>query len=399
MPILWRYLLSQYFKVLILCTLSFIVILLTTRLDDIAHFAALGAEGLYVLWFALYQIPYIIPIALPISCLISAILLVQNLSSKHEITALRASGISLFEIILPLLLASAPLSLVNFYIVSEMATESHLKTGLLKNELRSINPLLLLHNKHLLRMKGIYFDTLGNSKLGEFADDTILAMPNKSNDRLNLMLSKEMLVTPVTFTSKGVTLITSLESTKETEIQEKGIQDKETQDSEGSFDTLMIENLGTSITSIPDFSQILQKKVWKVNNDHLQLPLLLIRVQEDQIALKNAKIANQPSSEIKLMQKALSRSYSEIVRRISTGLGIFTFTLMGAVFGLGISRNQSSKGLLFVIGMTAFYLISYFTAKALDQTILISAAIYLLPHLIMIGASIWTLRRLTKGIE
>jgi len=214
MPILWRYLLGQYFNVLILCTLSFIVILLTTRLEDIVRFATLGANGLAIFWFALYQIPYILPLALPISCLISAILLVQRLSSTYEITALRSSGISLFNVILPLLMAAAPLSIVNFYIVSEMATDSHLKTGLIKSELRSVNPLLLLQNKHLMRMKGIYFDILGTSKMGDSASDCILAMPNKSNNRLNLMLSKLMKVTPDQFICENVTLVTSLASKK-----------------------------------------------------------------------------------------------------------------------------------------------------------------------------------------
>jgi len=393
MPILWRYLLAQYFKVLMLCTLSFIVILLTTRLDDIAHFATLGAEGLYVLWFALYQIPYILPIALPISCLISAILLFQRLSGTHEITALRATGFSLPEILLPLLLAAAPLSLVNFYIVSEMATDSHLKTGLLKNELRSVNPLLLLHNKHLLRLKGIYFDILGNSKLGDYASDTIFAIPNKKNERLNLMISKGMQVTPLAFTQDGVTLITSLESNSKQEPIEADKGKIET------FDSVMIENIGKSITSIEDFSQILQKKVWKVNNDHLQMPLLLVKLHDDQLALNAAKDNDKPYAEIKILKRTINRIYSEIVRRISTGLAVLSFTLMGAVFGISISRNRSNTGLIFVIAMAAFYLTSYFAAKAVDQFLVLATIIYMAPHLLMFMGSAWTIRRLTKGIE
>lgn len=95
MPIVWRYLLSHYLKVLVLCVTAFIAVLLTTRLDEIAHFASMGPEGFYIILYTLYQIPYILPIAIPISCLISSILLIQRLSRSHELTALRASGMGL----------------------------------------------------------------------------------------------------------------------------------------------------------------------------------------------------------------------------------------------------------------------------------------------------------------
>ncbi|MCB1135375.1 MAG: LptF/LptG family permease, partial [Chlamydiia bacterium] len=126
MPILWRYLLSQYLRVLILTVVAIISVLMVTRLDEIAEFAILGAQGGLVLRFALYQIPYILPIALPIASVVAAILLYQRLSTTHEITALRASGMSLGQIVGPVLLASIYLTIGNLYLISEVATASHL---------------------------------------------------------------------------------------------------------------------------------------------------------------------------------------------------------------------------------------------------------------------------------
>lgn len=382
MPIIWRYLLSQYLKVLCFCTIAFIAVLLTTRLDEIAHFATLGSEGYYVLWFTLNQIPYVLPIALPISCLISAILLVQGLSRSHELTAFRASGMALSQIFAPILLAAACLSLVNFYIVSEAATSSHLATGSIKNELRSINPLLLLHNKHLIRLKGIYFDILGHSKLGETASDVILAMPNKSNNRINLMVAKKLAATPLVITGRNVTLISSL-----------GDDDFE------RFDSMMLENIEKVTTSIQDFSQLIQKKVWSLNNDHLKLSLLLVRLDEENKLLFQAKKDNKPESELKQIQRSLNRGHSEIVRRISLALAIFTFTLMGAAFGVSISRYHSSRGVFFVIGLAAMYMIAFFAAKGIDHLFMASSLLYLLPHLLIVILSIWVLKRTAKGVE
>lgn len=382
MPIVWRYLLVQYLKVFLLCLVSFVAILLTTRLDDIAHFATLGSEGLIVLWFTLHQIPYILPIAIPISALISAIILVQRLSGSHEMTAFRACGLSLRDILTPVLISAFFIGAVNFYIVSELATESHLKTGLTKMELRSINPLLLLHNKHLMRLKGIHSDTLGRSRIGEYAGDIIIAMPNKRSDQINLIVAKELEASSDKFMGDHVSIITPLNSNDETKA-----------------DQLLVENMGSMTTSIKDFSQILQKKVWTLNNDHLKLSLLRERIKD----LKSKKAVLEQTKEnvplSKQIDKSIQKSYSEILRRLSIAIAVWTFTLMGAAFGISISRNKSSRGIFIVIALAALYIACFFTAKGMEQNLLASGLLYLVPHIIIIACSLTVLVRVSKGIE
>ncbi len=382
MPIIWRYLLSHFFKVLIFCVLAFIAILMTTRLDEIAHFATLSPEGYYILLFTLYQIPYILPIALPISCLISAIILIQRLSKTYELTALRASGMSITSILAPILAASILLSAANFYIISELSTHSHLSSSLLKNELRSINPLLLLHNKHLMRLKGIFFHALGDSKLGESAEDVIIAMPNKNNTRINLMLAKRLQAYPSKFTGHEVTLLSNADAKK----------------SSGP-DHLFLENISETTTSIQDFTQMLQKKVWTLNNDHLQFAFLYLKLQEEKQRLEASKTLLEPVSAQKQIQRTINRCYSEMIRRVSVALAVFTFTLMGAAFGISISRNPSSKGLFVVIGLASIYIVAFFSAKGIDHLLISASLLYLVPHIFIIASSMWTLRRVSKGIE
>src|SRR3990167_6985390 len=103
MPILWKYLLRGYIQYFLLCVSAFVAILLVIRFQEIAIFASSGAKAKHISLFSLYQIPYILPIALPISCLISAMTLSLRMSSSLELTALRASGISLRTISYPIL--------------------------------------------------------------------------------------------------------------------------------------------------------------------------------------------------------------------------------------------------------------------------------------------------------
>jgi lipopolysaccharide export system permease protein len=381
MPILWRYLIDSFLKVAVVCVLAFIAILLTMRLDDIAHFAALGAPFSYILLFTLYQVPYILPIALPLSCLIAALLLVQRLSKTHELTALRASGFALRDLLAPLLLTAAFLSLGNFWINSELATQSHLQTNLLKSELRAINPLLLLHNKHLMRLKGFHFEARGASHVGESASDVILVIPNKQQQRLNLMVAKQLKASPSVFKGERVTLITGIPQEQE------------------DFDHLIVENIEEALTPVQDFSDLLQKKVWTINNDYLHLPLLLARIETQSHALREAQQRGETRAQLKPLREQLNRSQSEIIKRLSLACAVFTFTLMGTAFGLTISRQHSYYPLYLTITFTTLYLVTFFIAKDAGHHFLLATLLYLSPHLLIISASLLMLRRISRGIE
>lgn len=377
MPIFWQYLLKQYFKVLILCILAIVGILLTLRLDEIAHFASLGPSFLFIIQFTLYQIPYILPIALPVSCLISAILLLQKLSTAHELTAFRASGFGLKVILSPILIASTFLAALNFYTVSELATLSHFKTAVLKNELRSLNPLLLLHNKHLLRTKGIFFDSLGPSKIGQIATYAILAMPEKKSHRLSLLLAKSLEATDDDFIGQKLTLISTVRN-----------------DPNQSMDTIFIENISKTTSALQDFAKLIEKKVWTLNNDHLGFKMLLLRLEEQQKQLK-AQLSN---GEKKQSQRDIYRSLSEIFRRTSVGLAAITFTLMGAAFGMSVGRIKTNRGVFTVIFLAALYLTCFFIAKGIDHHIEASFILNFGPHLLIIALSLWALNRVSKGV-
>ena len=379
--IIWRFLIVQYLKVVGLCIVAFIAILLTTRLGEIAHFASLDPSEGAIFIFILYQIPYMLPIAFPVSCLISSILLVQRLSRTHELTALRACGMSLHEVLMPILTVSAFMCVGSFYVVSEMATHSHLLSSLIKMEVRSINPLLLLHNKHLLRVKGAYFDTLGPSQLGESASDVVIAMPNRSTGRLNLLIAKQLRALSETFVGQNITLISPISS-----------------DTSNAFDTCILENTREAVTSARNFSQLIQRKAWEIHNDYLRMSLLLAQLNTYKAALIAAKDNGLPLSEQKTLMRNINRNYSEIIRRFSVALAPFTFTFMGLGFGISISRRRSLRGLFAVIGLAALFISAYYAAKGIDHLLLASSLFYIIPHIIIFTLSIQVLNKISKGI-
>lgn len=369
MPILWWYLLKNFTKVLLLSFFSFIAILLVSRLEEIAQFATFGAPPFYLLCFVFYQIPYLLPIALPISCLISSILLFQRLSHSYELTALRAGGIGLLQTIAPILWAAFLLSIANFYIASEIATTSHLATRRMVYELSSFNPLLLLQNAKIARLKEAFVQ-MEPIRNGEAIGDIVIALKNRKNQRINLLLAKQAEMKNDMVAAKQVSLVLNA-STK------------------GDYDHLIIENQHWSETHAFDLLPFLRGSGWRLANDHLSLKLLRIQLQE----LRNKNSKGAPLS------SHYRKCQSEIIRRFALGLSAFSFTLIGIGCGMGIGRNFSRKRISIALILTAATLVSFCIGKSLEHELLISATCFLLPHILMVGISLWTLKQINQGIE
>ena len=392
MPIYWRYLLAHYLKILILSVLAFIAILLTMRLEEIAQFAALGPSLFHVVWFTLQQIPYILPIALPISAILSALLLMNHLSDSGELTALRASGVSLSYLFAPLLLMGCFLSLLNFFILSEISTATHLNAGLSKSQLRAINPLLLMSNKHVMKLKGFYFDVMGPSHVGEFVEDFVFVSPNKRTNRVNMMVAKRLKVIEGYLIGEQATFLTEQ---SESLGESLGESLEKNSLNEGK---LLIENLESMRTEIGDFSRLFDKKTLSLNNDHLSFAQLLVRQNEVQQRLRQLQETGSSKAETHELVEQLRASWSEEVRRISVGVSVLSFTLMGLAFGMHASRRRSHWGLCAVIFLTTLFLAAFFIGKSFETQFLIAALLYLVPHLLIWSTSCYAVSRVSRGV-
>jgi len=372
--IIFRYLSLEYIKVFIFSTFSFLAILMTTRLEEVARFASLGANKVTVILFSVYQLSYILPIVIPISGLLASVILMQRMSANSELTALRASGMSIREILSPILIIALFLMLFNFYIVSEVATESHLKSRVLKRQLSQINPLAIIHNKHLMQHKDLYFQGDKKNSTAEKIKDFFLLHWNSSSKKLSLLTAEELAYNEPTILGKDLTLITGLGKR-----QEEG------------FDDLYIENLQNAAMDVAGFSLFLKQKVKKVHDDFLKLSLLIHRIQKD------VSLLDGSPKEAKEAAKRLNVSFSDIFRRFSIALAAFSFTLLGTAFGIVSSREKNHMKIVVVILLASFYLIAFFIGKAFEKNVLISGTLFLLPNAIIIAASFRELFLISRG--
>ena len=107
MRILTKYILKEFFSFLIYCILAFVSIFILV--DIVENLDKLIDENirinLIILYYAFF-LPYIIVLTIPVAMLLTTMFSLGRLVGDNEITAMKASGISFYRILIPLYVLS-----------------------------------------------------------------------------------------------------------------------------------------------------------------------------------------------------------------------------------------------------------------------------------------------------
>jgi lipopolysaccharide export system permease protein len=359
-PIYWRYASLHYWRTFGLAVGTFIAVLLVFRFKDMARFAALSSDWLKTGLFAVYQIPSILPMAIPLSALLAAILFCQSLSRSRELTALRASGLSIYNLVTPLICGSFVLCLANFVICAELAPFCRREGKALLYRETSENPLLLLQRQQLVKLRDVYLQ-MEVEKEGRKARDFVLIAHNDSNERLTLLTARELKMKSDRLIGTDFAILSHLPT-------DKG----------SGFDPLILENQAEMTMDAPLLSTALKKNRPRIDPSALNLRMLQFRLSEG------------PKNRISVL--------IEILRRFSLVLAPLSFTLLGAIFAIEPGRQRKTRGLAYASLLTLTVLMSYLLGKGLKFEPLYATGAFLLPHLLIWISVIHRQSRLNRGV-
>ena len=363
MPRIWRYLLRSYFQVFLLCMTSFIAALFVMRFKEIAEFATLNSDGFFIFLFSLYQLPFVLPVAIPVSCVIASMLLFQKMSHHHELTALRAAGIGVKTLLYPLFLAGLFLSVINFTVVAEIGPRCRFLAKELSYQMTANNPFYIFNKITDGKLTNAYVE-IRTLRGGQKAKDVLLILNNKQQERLGLMTAQELSIEGTELKGKGVSVISSADST---------LPDH--------FDHLVIENQETMSTKAASLSNLLHDAKWHLRPEYLNFKELLLRLSLAQ-------------------KKFWTNTHAlEIARRLSLAFTPLFLTLLGSAFGMEIGRQRTRKGIFWAVALTAFYLTAFIGAKSMKHFPIAAWILYFIPFAVIGGFSWRSLKRVSRGLE
>ncbi|MEK7729925.1 MAG: LptF/LptG family permease [candidate division KSB1 bacterium] len=112
MRLLDRYLAKKFLFTLCFPIIAFISIFIVIDLvERLSDYIDRGVPGLVIASYYFYFTPYIIVLMFPIAMLLAALFSIGQLSKYNELTAMKASGVSLYRILAPIYLIAFTLSL------------------------------------------------------------------------------------------------------------------------------------------------------------------------------------------------------------------------------------------------------------------------------------------------
>jgi lipopolysaccharide export system permease protein len=117
MKLLHKYIVTEFIKLLIITLSAFIsIFILIDFMEKVGDMVGKGVPVMDCFAYFLFKIPYIFSMISPIAVLLSVVLSIGILTRRQEITAIKAGGVGISGVVMPLLICGALLSVGSIFI-------------------------------------------------------------------------------------------------------------------------------------------------------------------------------------------------------------------------------------------------------------------------------------------
>lgn len=145
-----------------------------------------GASAWIIFKVFLYNMPFTMMFTIPMSVMTTVLLMFGKLSIEGEITAMRACGISLWEIVAPAILLSIALSVLCLWISNTLAPKCWYARRNILHQIGGENPANLLEERRFIRTIPGFLIYIGDKDENEFEDLIIYELKPDGGTRRNI---------------------------------------------------------------------------------------------------------------------------------------------------------------------------------------------------------------------
>ncbi len=151
MRILNAYITRNFLLTFAITLLLFLFIMALGNIFKVIDLFSRGVSGALILKVFSYGMPFSLIFAIPMSVLAAAFLVFSRMANDREIVAMKASGISLWQVIQPPAVIATLLCLVCIYINCNLAPNSHYQRRLFLGKIGVETPLSLIDEGRFIR--------------------------------------------------------------------------------------------------------------------------------------------------------------------------------------------------------------------------------------------------------
>jgi len=149
--ILGRYVTAGFLVNFVVGLAVFSLVMTIGSMLKIIDLIAQGASGGMLFRYLALNVPYVLQYTIPMSVMTAVLLLFTHLSLDGEITAMKACGLSLWQIAAPVVLAASAISVVVLWVAQYGAPRSRYAQRVLQTQLVGDDPLQLVEQGRWIR--------------------------------------------------------------------------------------------------------------------------------------------------------------------------------------------------------------------------------------------------------
>ncbi len=354
--ILDRYIGRQVFSAaltgIIVLTGVFVLGNIFKKLDQLLGNTSLPLSA--VAMFVIYVIPYSLIFTIPWAFLTSILLVFGRLSADNELTALRMTGMSMARLCVPVFLMAGALSVVCYYVNTEIVPFSKAKIKSLFYEVVAQNPAELFQ-------AGKVFDQLPGYR--------IYTRKRDGNKLTDVEIFKTSQGKRETYTRAARAYVEYQAGNDQFQLR---------------LENSMIDMAGKSDKPDSNLINDLQSLYMRETFISMSLKELKEKVQRVNCSMKETGklweevYTGKDSLSGETMSKGnIAESKTEISMRYSLSIAVFTFALVGIPLGVTAQRRETSVGFAFSLLISVAYFVFIIIAQKQSQ----SPSSY--PHLLM----------------
>lgn len=294
-------------------------------------------------------IPYVWAFALPMGMLTATLLIFGRFSADQELTAVRASGVSLLSLVTPILLLSLALCVVSAIVNMEVAPRCRMAYKDLVSRLRiELTNLQLPEGRFIKDFPGHIF-YVGKNQRGNLEDVIVFVL----KDQTNKLTSIHAQTGKVEMDTTNKTILVHL-------YDAKTISDSGGTGSGNITLPLPLPEKTQRQPSIGDmtFVQLCEE----------------LKVLEQYVALSSPIDTNVTVPQLQAKKKALQRQRNDLAspvrfqlhKQVAFSFACFGFTLVGIPLGIRMHRRETNIGIAIALLLVALYYSFILVAQSLQ---------------------------------
>ena len=316
---------------------TIIVIAVSTAVVLIGQFASViellsrGVSFFTLLKYIAYRMPYALGFSIPLGVFIATLLVFMRMSADNEISALRSAGISLSQIISPIIILGLFFCVICFFLQFNLGPELKYRAKLLAKKEGTENPLLLLDAGRFVEIFDGYIIYVGKKKENSILDVHLYVL-NEGNS-----------VQQKIYAARGEIKINKDYGRLDLSLYDTTI---ETADQNHPSDVSKNRRIkGQTLTFPLDYADSFNRKMLSRRVSEMNIPQLFARIQ----------IYSERGLDTAILNV-------ELHKRAAMALSPFSFILLGIPLGIKKPRKESYFGLFacFIIPLLYYIMLSFF---------------------------------------